>query len=1094
MAKFQKLRVVIFSLFLLLPTVHFSQDTTEEKKSVPTVITVERAERTESRKDPETGNSLIIFEGGVLLTVEREDTTISIAAQLVQFDRERQQLFASGDITFNQKKGSEEEVLTADNLLLNVKTLDGFFDETRISQEKSEAINIGSDSVMVVFADITGRDESGTIAFKNADLTFCDEPDPHWKVKASRIWLLPGNEFAFFNALIFVGPIPVAYLPFFYYPKDEMILNPVFGSREREGYFFQTTTYLLGRKPLSKAEDEESLYNFIQPTELKEQKLEGLFLRNLDEPYSKKDNHTLKLMADYYTALGFMVGLDGKFGFSNSIVKELTFDAYFGFSRNLYNNPLYDGVNFKSRYVPYNPDLPVEEQASEWNKSNLFGLELPFRYTLDFAIRISDPVFSLNATVMLPSDQYFKDDYLDRSEFMDWLSYATNLGNSGSVTSDSDATLITSFNWLLSGSFTPKITFLNPFINRFSISGIESSVAFYSKTNSELTGSQALVDPLRTFFYPHQITPIKFSVSLSGSLYSSNYDYDKNKTKTETDTEDLGPSFSPSMPAMLDKSQTHLNEFGEQLLATDGTPMEATVTTDEETASTAETAKAPPFSALFFTPSISAPGTKKVEGFVYDLSYSLTGNFSSTLLNETANWNTVSDINWGQFESSYYYITGSLGLTNNLNWLNGFVSAKSTFTFSPSYYAHPYISESKTESEVENIQLSDFKQRKLNLTNTNTLTFAPFIYTEHFSGTNLTWNTGVKILDTQWAGTVDNPQWDYNLPEWKSESFSDHSLTANLAAKQGDFSQSLALSMQLSPMLDKYTAALSIGMPYTSMSLSTGMEKKSIDDKEFKFLPITQSASFSKSIGNSSLSVSQNLSYELEENRFNSVNLSASWFGLTLNYEMLYTYGYTYTGTRWQAETEQRFLPYRFSFSYNSGSFDFKWGKSDTVVFSFNLNTSLALDLIRISSTKFTFTPSFTLKIKNVMDITFSSDSQNSVVYRYFQENSSSNLRIPGETNLFKDLWNSFAFWDEGLRKSSGFKLKNLNFRISHSLHDWTLAFEVKLSPRQLTDANGRAYYDFSPYWALSVVWKPFASMKTNIVDDYGTIKLNPQT
>ncbi|MBQ5780974.1 MAG: LPS-assembly protein LptD, partial [Spirochaetaceae bacterium] len=375
MDKFRKLRWVISSLFLLISATIFAQNA-EEKKQVPTVITVERAEKTESRKDPETGNSLIIFEGGVLLTVEREDTEISISAQLVQFDRERQQLFASGDITFNQKKGGEEEVLTADNLLLNVKTLDGFFDETRISQEKSEAINIGSDSVMVVFADITGRDESGTIAFKNADLTFCDEPDPHWKIKASRIWLLPGNEFAFFNALVFVGPIPVAYLPFFYYPKDEMILNPVFGSREREGYFIQTTTYLLGRKPLSQAEDEESLFNFIQPTELKEQKLEGLFLRNLDEPYKGKSNHTLKLMADYYTALGFMVGLDGKFNFSKGIVKELTFDAYLGFSRNLYSNPLYDGINFKSRYVPYNPDLPVEEQKPEWNKSNLFGLEL----------------------------------------------------------------------------------------------------------------------------------------------------------------------------------------------------------------------------------------------------------------------------------------------------------------------------------------------------------------------------------------------------------------------------------------------------------------------------------------------------------------------------------------------------------------------------------------------------------------------------------------------------------------------------------------------------------------------------------------------
>ena len=46
---------------------------------------------------------------------------------------------------------------------------------------------------------------SNTVAFKNGSLTFCDEENPHWHIDATRIWLLPGGEFAFFNALLYVG-------------------------------------------------------------------------------------------------------------------------------------------------------------------------------------------------------------------------------------------------------------------------------------------------------------------------------------------------------------------------------------------------------------------------------------------------------------------------------------------------------------------------------------------------------------------------------------------------------------------------------------------------------------------------------------------------------------------------------------------------------------------------------------------------------------------------------------------------------------------------------------------------------------------------
>jgi hypothetical protein len=97
--------------------------------------------------------------------------------------------------------------------------------------------------------------------------------------------------------------------------------------------------------------------------------------------------------------------------------------------------------------------------------------------------------------------------------------------------------------------------------------------------------------------------------------------------------------------------------------------------------------------------------------------------------------------------------------------------------------------------------------------------------------------------------------------------------------------------------------------------------------------------------------------------------------------------------------------------------------------------------------------------------------------------------RIPGEQNFFIDLIDSFRFDNENLRKGSGFKLKSLNFEITHNLHDWDFKMVYKMEPRLLTE-NGKTQYDFSPYITIGVVWRPIEAIKTQIVDDYGTWKL----
>jgi len=100
------------------------------------------------------------------------------------------------------------------------------------------------------------------------------------------------------------------------------------------------------------------------------------------------------------------------------------------------------------------------------------------------------------------------------------------------------------------------------------------------------------------------------------------------------------------------------------------------------------------------------------------------------------------------------------------------------------------------------------------------------------------------------------------------------------------------------------------------------------------------------------------------------------------------------------------------------------------------------------------------------------------------------NLIVSSITNA-SILIKSFNFSNEVDRLTSGFKLKKLSIKAEHNLHDWTLKSEFSFSPRLKTDKKPY-YYDYSPYFSLSVVWNPMKSLKTQIVDDYGTFQLNP--
>lgn len=1061
---FKKLLGLLCVLFLFSTGFAFAQNSSDEK----TVITILNALKSTNIKDKETKEDLIVFEGAVKISVEKGQTKTIIDADQITYSRQHEMLYAEGNVQLEQteESGSVSNI-TATSVLFNTSTLEGIFDDGRIVQAETNSLNLPSGSTLVVGSDVFARNHSGTIAFKKGELTFCNDEHPHWKIKASRIWLLPGNEFAFFNAVLFLDNIPVFYLPAFYYPKDELLFNPVFGYKNRLGFYMQTTTYLYGRKPLnpetssvsSSDDDVAKYFNFIKPTKLMDQKREGLVLHNLDTAYTGDTSSYLKLMADWYSNLGFGLGLDGKFK-PNKVFSVLEGNIFFGFGNTIYT------TSAPNVYLPFDAN-----GNRNYETSDFMGAQIPFRYKAGFKIGITNP---LTLTLNLPiySDPYFNYDYGDRSESMDWFSYLLNnpMAENSKISEQQrmDSAEITSFSWDLNGNYTARIPdFLKPYIDSVSISSFNSAISFASKSISD--DRYANTDKRnRKFFFPSQITPFKASVNVSGTLFSTE---------------------ASSKPASLDKLT-----YPVELI-----PTEDFLITKSEEEKKAEAVAGFDFerdglgNIDFTNPSSASSG----KDFSFNLRYSINPDFVSQLTYSPVGINNGAEFKWDRIQSSYISVKSPVSLNDSLSLKNNFLSMTNSINFNPVYQTHPYLSADTgfggyDAANINSIKKSDYSSSLIELSNTNTISIKPFVYYPAFKNTGLSYNTAIKFLRTKFIGDADNPEWDTLTVDFNDpDSVTTHSLDLTLSASElgGDFSQSLTFTSTLPPQLSKYYGTLKFVFPYVTLTGEAGVRQKSITDRTWVKEQIKEAVSVN--LFNNKLNFTQSFNYDAEENRPDALKLALSYSGLQLAYTMKYTNTYDFNSdSGWVSTNSQAFVPYSASLAYSTPAKTFYLWKNRISIAPV-LSTSLVVDFIRPTNSYFIFSPGLSFKLNDFLVITFSATSRNDVLYRYVQSGLGTPGRIPGEENIFVDLFNSFRFDNENLRKGSGFKLKSLNFSITHDLHDWDLKCDFKMEPRYVTRPDGRPYYDFSPYFSISVVWRPMESIKTEVLDEYGTWKLN---
>ncbi|MDR2747828.1 MAG: LPS-assembly protein LptD, partial [Treponema sp.] len=440
------------------------------------------------------------LRGNVIISLKDGDASHRISAQDILYNRTRNQVTARGNVSYVKEEGDTIETFRGDSITVN---LDSW--ATILTGGISERALSGEETTYRFAGTVISRSEEEVTILKDAKITNGASSNSYWSLNATKLWLLPGADFALRNAVLKVGEIPILYLPFFYYPADEVIFHPVLGSRSREGNFIQTTTYLIGRP---KPEDlkESSLTKILGSGAGMEKERQGIFLRSTGKKLVNPGDASLKLLFDFYANLGLYFGLDMNTP-NLGILKNFDFSAGFGRTRDVMPTTL-NGLN---SFTPY----PNFDGESEWNSSQLFSGNIPLRYRLKTSGSLSGDAGEFSWEIPHYSDPYVDRDFLNRAEAMDWFHIIQEGASFDEVT---DETVLSSYEWRLNGriSIRPPQK-LAPYLTSLSFSNFSSTLLFNERDSSEYWKLGNTWSPSRKFYIPDKFTMFSVGLNFGGT-------------------------------------------------------------------------------------------------------------------------------------------------------------------------------------------------------------------------------------------------------------------------------------------------------------------------------------------------------------------------------------------------------------------------------------------------------------------------------------------------------------------------------------------------------------------------------------------------
>ncbi|MDR1238543.1 MAG: LPS-assembly protein LptD [Treponema sp.] len=985
------------------------------------------------------------LQGDVIVSLKDGDTVHRITAREMLFNRTRNLITASGGVEYIKESGDTVETFRGESITVNLDNWSSIF----LDGVSERSLQNDETAYRFAGAVISRSGEEVTI-LDHASVTNAKSDESFWSLAASKIWLLPGSDFAIFNAVLKVGEIPVLYFPFFHYPADEVIFHPVLGYRSREGNFLQTTTYILGR-PKASSSSESSITKILGSSADMEKRREGIFLRSTGKKVSDPDAASLKAIVDMYANLGYYFGTELTLP-AKGLLGAIDLSAGLGLTRTVVKDSL--------GYTPF-ADYDGE---SEWNRAKFISWDVPFRYRFKTGGSLSGKFGSLSWNFPYYSDPFVDRDFVNnRSEEMDWVHIIQEGADQTELNSNEN--LLTSYNWEISGSLRPSLPFLAPYVSDISLNN-SSLVNFRTRDLASTNPNYNEYAPNRKFFYPERISLYSVNGSISGTLLTLG-GTGANREEAKPQEEDRWPLDNigiPRSPWARDPAEIKGGE-AEKLIP-------------------------PVLNQRFDMPQAGG-------GLQLSVTYRITPTSNSDIQfrSSEARWPEYDKIDWGDVSSILVSAGGDASTTVNLNHLGGAFTNAFTLSGGGLWKRYTYINEEAENyttsgvpdpAKIREAHRQNYSQTNFNSHYAYNFTLRPLYHSNVWGNSNLQYSLRGLLAKSEFTGTGDAPAWKILYGAWDRENLENHQLGATVSASVMDQVQSFVFTSNLPPeeSMVSGNATLRAWISETNMNMRISNPEDAALRK-FEPLYTTITLRFG-SLG----SFQHYMVYDPQIENWTIMNtsLSLAGFGAAFSMNRSRTYRLNYLQILdpslpddWILTGEEKLNPFEFSLRYNkSFSREGLWKKR--LGFTANLNTSLTFDFQRYTYSRFSLSLGLTLNISNFLDLTLSILSENPALYRYFKNwsylNMPENLPASEGDNFFLDLLNSFRFDDDEKRRSSGFKLRNFNLSATHYMGDWKAILGVTLVPYRPT---GASRITMRNEISFVVQWTPISEIKTDI-------------
>ena len=1062
-----------------------------EAEDKPRELTIESSDRTDYFELEETNEKYLQFLGNVSLIMEdkKNDSIHRIQADRIIYNETANSLTAEGSLNYTLEQGDKTEVFTGDSLTFSLDDWEGVFIKGTTAADRE----VGRQELTFYFyGETIYRLANDIIFLRNGSITSSDQKSPYYRIDANKIWILAPEEWALTSGLLYLGRVPMLYLPFFFHPGEELVFHPSLGVRDIEGYYIQTTTYLIGE-----AEKRKSTISFLQAADQStasyRKELEGVFLRKREtesketapgERIQPKSENYLRIFLDLYTRLGLFTGVEGSFN-DNKNLNDLFFSVGLARSRNLYRI-----ANGGYTYLDRNEEGIYQ---SYWNDSDFLGVKLPVRFGLDFKISVKYPMLALTGALPVFSDPFFTRDFYDRDENIDW---AEILGIEGETSGDATGTSASTAQkrnrllWNIGLRFTPSVTDLRPLIQSAQISRLNASMNWRLKNrpvedypSKYQVFSLDYMYPEREFFYPESYTFPAFTGLVSGTFLS-----------TGSQTASRPGSSRQSPPA---ESDIELLPPWEPV---EGAPEEEKEEEEEDALKIPARQNDLP---------ISRP--RIPSAFSHQLKYSISPDLAIDSRTDSSLWLRPSDIDFAT-EYSILNSRTSASLQYSANVRDNFFQLSNNIAISGNYKNHFNLAEPEDPKWVQTPN-QDKLASFFKLNNGISMTISPLRQVQQLRNSSIKYSLATAIY--QYTYDSIESLYDHDLFMWDKDHINSHSMKMNVDFQTTIGKQQFTLDTVLPPLDQTVSLKLASNTGPFLHTLSAGFKK----EEQWEPTPVTigeritflqgsyleeivdydpEASAFTDSkselliqLLNSNLSLRETFIYDLDDNipTSSATNLSFYWF--SMQFQAKHTNDFVFVpGQGWVSDAqapyseEPRFLPSQLNLSakYKLAE-QFFWRKR--IKFASDINTSWNLNLLRVTDTSLSFALNLKLFIAEFLEFNFASQSLNKASYRYIPA-LSQKIGL-NALNPFVDIVKSFNFFNTQDRIESFFNLKSLSISAVHHLRDWDLTVEYSGTPKP-ANIDGLNTIEWSGELSIFVQWKPIPEFKREITKKDGEI------